>query len=121
MHDDTTLHRTRPNLESHELLCAPMAMTEVELEPQAQAEVEQSKTEPLNAESQLNTRRNFAAFGTDILAFMTGMMFIPANIVLVGMASRLTDDKALLGVVAMAGAVAWFLPQIVAARIVHGK
>jgi MFS family permease len=98
-----------------------MAMTEVEVEPQAQAEVERSKTEQLNAETQLNSRRNFAAFATDMLAFMTGLMFIPANIVLVGMASRLTDDKALLGVVAMTGSVAWFLPQIIAARIVHGK
>ena len=61
------------------------------------------------------------AFSADILAFMTGMSFIPAAIVLVGMASHLTDDKALLGVVAMTGSVAWYLPQIIAARIVHGK
>ena len=69
----------------------------------------------------LNSRRNFLAFGGDILSFMTGLSFIPATIVLVGLASHLTDDKTLLGVVAMMVNVAWFLPQIVAARIVHGK
>ncbi len=68
-----------------------------------------------------DSRRNFLAFSGDMLTFMTGLSFIPATIVLVGMASRLTADKALLGVVAMAGSVAWFLPQIIAARIVHGK
>ncbi|HEY3291356.1 MAG TPA: MFS transporter, partial [Anaerolineae bacterium] len=69
----------------------------------------------------MDSRRNFIAFGGDMLTFMTGLSFIPATIVMVGMASRLTSDKALLGIVAMAGSVAWFLPQIVAARIVHGK
>ncbi len=70
---------------------------------------------------QLDTRRNYVAFGGDMLTFMTGLSFIPATIVMVGMASRLTQDKALLGLVAMTGSVAWFLPQIIAARIVHGK
>lgn len=69
----------------------------------------------------INTTRNFVAFAADMLGFMVGLSFIPATIVLVGMASRLTNDKVLLGVVAMAGSVGWFLPQIVAARIVHGK
>ncbi len=69
----------------------------------------------------MNSRRNLIAFSTDILSFMTGMSFIPATIVLVGLASHMTQDKALLGVVAMMVSVAWFLPQIVAARIVHGK
>ncbi|MCL4505746.1 MAG: hypothetical protein M1140_06950 [Chloroflexi bacterium] len=69
----------------------------------------------------MDSRRNFLAFSADMLTFMTGLSFIPATIVLVGMASRLTADKALLGVVAMTGSVAWFLPQIIAARIVHGK
>ncbi|MCL5997029.1 MAG: MFS transporter, partial [Chloroflexi bacterium] len=85
-----------------------------------QSTVEQSRTEQVPQEP-LNSRRNFVAFATDMLGFMVGLSFIPATIVLVGMASRLTTDKALLGVVAMTGSVAWFLPQIVAARIVHGK
>jgi MFS family permease len=70
---------------------------------------------------QLNSRRNFWAFTLDMLSFSTGIAFIPATIVLVGLASHMTSDKTLLGVVAMTGSVAWCLPQIVAARIVHGK
>jgi MFS family permease len=70
---------------------------------------------------ELNSRRNFFAFSLDMLSFATGIAFIPATIVLVGLASHMTSDKTLLGVVAMTGSVAWFLPQIVAARIVHGK
>jgi MFS family permease len=81
--------------------------------------------EPVTASTlptyKLNSRRNFLAFSIDMLSFATGIAFIPATIVLVGLASHLTSDKTLLGVVAMTGSVAWFLPQIVAARIVHGK
>ncbi len=76
---------------------------------------------PTPAPHKTDSRRNFLAFGGDMLTFMTGLSFIPATIVMVGMASRLTSDKALLGVVAMTGSVAWFLPQVIAARIVHGK
>jgi MFS family permease len=94
-------------------------ITEIEVTPETS--VKPATNDGPTVDAQLDTRRNFLAFGGDMLTFMTGLSFIPATIVMVGMASRLTNDKALLGVVAMTGSVAWFLPQIVAARIVHGK
>jgi MFS family permease len=100
-------------------------ITEIEAQPPTHPDqpvvTRQQSGGPVRPEMQIDSRRNFLAFAGDMLSFMTGLSFIPATIVLVGMASRLTDDKALLGVVAMTGAVAWFLPQIIAARIVHGK
>jgi MFS family permease len=90
-------------------------------ETQANLPSVETSIEALPPEIEYNSRRNFLAFATDILSFMTGLSFIPATIVLVGMAQRLTSDKALLGVIAMTGSVMWFLPQIVAARLVHGK
>jgi MFS family permease len=69
----------------------------------------------------VDARRNILAFSTDLATAMAGLSFVPATIVLVGLASRFTENKALLGIVAMIGSVSWFLPQIVSARIVHGK
>ncbi|MGQ9904346.1 MAG: MFS transporter [Anaerolineae bacterium] len=69
----------------------------------------------------IDTNRNFAVFTGDIAAFGIGMYFIPTITVLVGLASRLTDNKALIGAVGMIWSVSWFLPQLVAARIVRGK
>jgi len=69
----------------------------------------------------IDSRRNVFAFTGDIVAFMVGTYFIPATTVLVGLASQLTDDKTLIGVVGMTWSVTWFLPQLVAARIVRGK
>jgi MFS family permease len=99
-------------------------ITEVDTQTQPQSRPEPSTIDTPQSEIgavPINLRRNFFAFATDMLGFMIGLSFIPASIVLVGMASRLTDDKALLGIVAMIGSVAWFLPQVLAARIVHGK
>ncbi|MDW8352024.1 MAG: hypothetical protein RML99_08945 [Anaerolineae bacterium] len=69
----------------------------------------------------VDSRRNFLAFTGDMAAFMIGTYFIPATTVLVGLASQLTSDKTLIGVVGMTWSVTWFLPQLVAARIVRGK
>lgn len=69
----------------------------------------------------MDGKRNIFVFIGDALTFLTDLSFIPATTVLVGLASRLTDDKALLGVVAMSWSVAWLIPQLVAARMVHGK
>jgi MFS family permease len=90
------------------------------LETQSPAQTGNS-TPSTPTEYKLNSRRNFWAFSLDMLSFSTGIAFIPATIVLVGLASHMTSDKTLLGVVAMTGSVAWCLPQIIAARIVHGK
>ncbi|MCS7324503.1 MAG: PucC family protein [Anaerolineae bacterium] len=69
----------------------------------------------------VDARRNIFAFMTDIMAFMVGTYFVPSTTVLVGLASQLTEDKALIGAVGMTWAVSWFLPQLVAARVVRGK
>ncbi len=69
----------------------------------------------------VDARRNIVAYAADLALGMAGFSFIPAAIVLVGLADRLTDNKALLGIVAMTGSVAGFPSQIVAARAVHGK
>jgi Na+/melibiose symporter-like transporter len=69
----------------------------------------------------IDSRRNIAGFSGDITFFVSATAFIPASTVLVGLASRLTEDKTLIGAVGMVWAVMWFLPQLVAARIVKGK
>jgi MFS family permease len=69
----------------------------------------------------LDAPRNALVFTCDIAAFMVGTYFIPATTVLVGLASQLTEDKTLIGVVGMTWSVTWFLPQLVAARLVRGK
>jgi MFS family permease len=76
---------------------------------------------PPAAPVSMDGRRNTLVFMGDIMTFITGLSFIPATTVLVGLASRLTEDKALIGVVAMSWSVSWFLPQLFAARLVHGK
>lgn len=68
-----------------------------------------------------DSRRNFLVFTGDIIGFNIGIYFIPTITVLVGLASKLTDDKALIGAVGMMWSVSWFLPQLFAARIVRGK
>ncbi|HEY3291604.1 MAG TPA: MFS transporter [Anaerolineae bacterium] len=64
---------------------------------------------------------NIIVYMGDTISFITGLSFIPASTVLVGLASRLTDDKVLMGVVAMSWSVSWLIPQLVAARLVHGR
>ncbi len=65
--------------------------------------------------------RNIAVYSGDTISFIAGLSFIPASTVLVGLASKLTDSKVLIGIVAMSWSVSWLIPQLVAARIVHGK
>jgi MFS family permease len=69
----------------------------------------------------LDAPRNALAFVGDIAAFMVGTYFIPPTTVLVGLASQLTEDKTLIGVVGMTWSVTWFLPQLVAAHLVRSK
>ena len=78
-------------------------------------------TAPSPSPVPLDSKRNIFVFIGDMVSFVTGLSFIPATTVLVGLASRLTDDKALIGVVAMSWSVAWLIPQLIAARMVHGK
>ena len=65
--------------------------------------------------------RNVAAILLDIAIFVTGLAFIPSSTVLVGLATHLTDDKALIGIVGMTWSVTWFLPQLFAAKLVRHK
>ena len=69
----------------------------------------------------LDTRRNLIVYMGDTVSFLAGLSFIPATTVLVGLVSRLTSDKVLIGAVAMSWSVSWLIPQLVAARLVHGK
>lgn len=71
--------------------------------------------------AEMDSRINVFVFMGDIITFITGLSFIPATTVMVGLASRLTEDKALIGLVAMMWSVSWLIPQLVAARMVHGK
>lgn len=57
----------------------------------------------------------------DMGSFSVGMYFMPTTTVLVGLASLLTDDKALIGIVGLAWKASWYLPQLLAARLVHGR
>ncbi len=83
--------------------------------------IAQSAIEDRSTPVPIDSRRNVLAFTGDIAAFIIGTYFIPATTVLVGLASQLTDDKTLIGVVGMTWSVTWFLPQLFAARIVRGK
>lgn len=71
--------------------------------------------------AKLDSRRNVIAYTGDTIGFFSGMAFIPATTVLVGLASALTKDKTLIGIVAMAWGVASLFPQLIAARFVQGK
>ncbi len=69
----------------------------------------------------VDSRRNLFAFTGDILLFVTATYFIPPTTVLVGLASKLTDDKILIGAIGTAWTAMWFLPQLFAAQLVRGK
>ncbi|MBP8241550.1 MAG: MFS transporter [Thermoflexales bacterium] len=68
-----------------------------------------------------DSRRNLVAFFGDMGAFNIGMYFMPTTTILVGLASLLTDDKALIGIVGLAWKASWYLPQLLAARLLHGR
>jgi MFS family permease len=69
----------------------------------------------------LDLRRNQLAFGGDTMLWGIGAYFIPLTTVITALAADLTDDKALIGLLSLAWYVAYLLPQLVAARMVHGK
>ena len=81
----------------------------------------QSSLDAANTVVPLDLRRNQFVYAGDTISFISGLSFIQATTVMVGLASRLTDDKTLIGMVAMSWSVAWLIPQLVAARLVHGK
>jgi len=69
----------------------------------------------------LDLRGNMLAFGGDSMLWGIGTYFIPLTTVITALASKLTQDKALIGMLSLAWYVAYLLPQLVAARLVHGK
>ncbi len=69
----------------------------------------------------VDARRNALGFFADVAIFVTGLAFVPSSTVLVGLASQLTQDKALIGLTGSIFTMAWFLPQLIAAGIVRGK
>jgi MFS family permease len=68
-----------------------------------------------------DSRRNIIALFTDIGSFVTAIYFIPVTTVLVGLASHLTDNKALIGAVSTMWVAVWYLPQLFAARLMRGQ
>jgi len=69
----------------------------------------------------IDLARNRLAFGGDALFWGIGSAFIPLSTVITALAAALTHDKVLIGLISPAWFVANLLPQIVAARLVHGK
>lgn len=69
----------------------------------------------------LDLRRNQLAFGGDGMLWGIGIYFIPLTTVITALAAELTNDKALIGLISLAWYVAYLLPQLFAARLVHGQ
>lgn len=69
----------------------------------------------------LDLLRNQLAFGGDTTMFGIGVYFMPLTTVVTSLAARLTDDKALIGAISLAWYVSYLLPQLFAARVVHGQ
>ena len=93
---------------------------------QTQIEAQAGPTTPDENENSpplipINLPRNFIGYTGDMMSFMIGINFIPASIVLVAFASKLTTNQTLIGVVGAIGSITWFLPQLFAAKIIHGK
>lgn len=109
-----------PQSPNSKTLSAIIGGVSVLVETPAEMPAGPANNAPLN-EHPADTSRNVIAFTGDTTAFMVGTYFIPITTVIVGLASLLTSDKTLIGVVGMVWAVSWFLPQLVAARMVRGK
>jgi hypothetical protein len=69
----------------------------------------------------LDLLRNKLAFGGDSMLWGFGIAFMPVGTVLTSLAAKLTDDKALVGTLSLTWYVAYLLPHLFAARLVHGK
>ncbi len=83
-------------------------------------------TPPANSNSNfpnppVDLLRNKLAFGGDSMLWGIGIAFMPVGTVLTSLAAKLTDDKALIGALSLTWYVAYLLPQLFAARLVHGK
>lgn len=65
--------------------------------------------------------RNQIAFTADGSFFGIGMFFIPMATVMVALASQLTTDKAIIGLIPLAWQVAFLLPQLISVKLIHGK
>ena len=59
--------------------------------------------------------------GTDSTLFGIGSYFISVGTVLTSLASYLTDDKVIIGLIPLAWQASFLLPQLLAARIIRGK
>ena len=71
--------------------------------------------------AQLDARRNVFAFGTDIFSWNLGTFIVPVTTILAALAAKLTEDRALVGLVGLAWSAGWALPQLLGARLIHGK
>ncbi len=81
-----------------------------------------SPTTALPPESaRIDTRRNLFAYIADIHFFNLGTYFAPVTTILVALASRLTTDNFLIGLISPAWSAGWALPQLFVAHFLHGK
>lgn len=69
----------------------------------------------------IDASTNKIVFTLDSTFFGIGAYFISVNTVLTGLASQLTNDKTLIGLIPLAWQVSFLLPQLFAARLIHGK
>jgi MFS family permease len=65
--------------------------------------------------------RNFAALVGDYVGFSMGMAFVSATTVLPAFMGRLTENKALVGLVSTVADGAWLLPQVIFANLLVNK
>lgn len=69
----------------------------------------------------VDSLRNQIAFAADGAFFGIGMFFIPMATVMTALASQLTTDKAIIGLIPLAWQVAFLLPQLISVKLIHGK
>ena len=69
----------------------------------------------------IDLRRNQWAVGLDSTLFGIGAYFISVGTVLISLASYLTDNKVIIGLIPLGWQASFLLPQLLAARIIRGK
>jgi MFS family permease len=91
------------------------------MQPQNATQAALLETQITSNNPPVDLMRNKLAFGGDSMLWGIGTYFIPLTTVITALAAQLTTDKSLIGLISLAWYVAYLLPQLVAARMVHGK
>lgn len=91
------------------------------MQPQNTTEIAPLATTATQHNPPIDLLRNKLAFGGDSMFWGIGSYFIPLTTVITALAAQLTTDKSLIGMISLAWYVSYLLPQLLAARMVHGK